>query len=224
MCGRFCFVHSSEVIEERYGISVPSLFNPTYNAAPAQILHVISSEDKKKLSFYRWSLELANARKSGAAYGVINARAETLEQKSMFKKLVGRRQCIVPVSGFYEWKREGRKKRPCLFTTKEEIFSLAGLWDYIPGEDDNFGLYCFTIITRPAEGEVSKLHNRMPLILRADEEKNWLECAFKAGDIPDLGKNIELKAVEVSPEVNRVSNNHPGLIRPYSSPDNPTLF
>lgn len=223
MCGRFCFIHTSKVIEERYGISVPSLFNPTYNAAPAQILPVISSADRGKLSFYRWGLELSVPRKDRPAYNNINARAETLEQKKMFKNLIGRKQCIIPVSGFYEWKREGRNKRPFLFTTKDEIFSLAGLWDYIPG-DDNMGIYCFTIITRPADEEVSKLHDRMPLILRPDEEKNWLECEINSKNLLNLGKNIKLESVEVSPEVNKVSNNHPSLIQPYSSPENPTLF
>ncbi|MDA3901614.1 MAG: SOS response-associated peptidase [Spirochaetes bacterium] len=214
MCGRFCFIHTPKQISDRYGVSVPALFSPTYNAAPSQLLPVISNATKGVLSFYRWGLIPSWSKNASLGAKMINARMESLTQKPSFKNLFGKRHCLVPVSGFYEWSGSGRTRTPFFITTKEHIFSLAGLWDSWIDPETQLSVESFTIITREANDFMRPIHDRMPLIMKPEKEGDWLDCDVSYESLCSCGENIDFTATEVSTEVNSPAANHPGLILP----------
>jgi putative SOS response-associated peptidase YedK len=109
----------------------------------------------------------------------INARAETLAEKPMFRSLLKNKRCLIPASGFYEWMKEGKKKNPFYIHLKENpIFAFAGLYDvWYDASGEAHATY--TIITTEANELVARLHNRMPVILKRENENRWL-----SGDAP----------------------------------------
>ena len=108
---------------------------------------------------------------------MINARAESLTEKPAFKDLVGTRRCIIPADGFYEWRKEGRRKVPMWVHLKsKESFGLAGLWD-VWRKLDGKKVESFTIITTEPNDLIQPIHNRMPVILRPEDEEQWLDVS-----------------------------------------------
>lgn len=148
---------------------------------------------------------------------MINARAETLTQKPSFKHLLKSKRCLVPSSGFYEWKRIDKRKIPYYIGIKNsKIFSFAGLYD---NWKDSVGneLKTFTIITTNSNNTLKPIHNRMPVILEREFEEDWLDV--KTHDFDSLKQMLKpypddkMIAYAVSTEVNNPSNDNPELIR-----------
>lgn len=215
MCGRFTLTKDREEIEERFEIQIdPTMFIKTYNAAPCQILPVISNEKPEQASFYRWGLIPHWAKDKRIGNKLINARAETIQEKPSFRDAVRKRRCLVISDGFYEWKRSGTKKRPYRITLKDEIlFAFAGLWEEWRGPDGSV-IKSFTIITVPPNQLVQSIHNRMPAILPPEGEKLWISH----GPVNELFKllkpysSYELNLYPVSTRVNSPKNNDSTLI------------
>jgi len=141
---------------------------------------------------------------------LINARAETITEKPSFKGSMKYWRCLVPADGFYEWKREGAGKQPYLITMKDDsLFSFAGLWAEWSAPDGS-PIPTFTIITTAPNALMENIHNRMPVILRKEDEKRWLskDCA-----VPEALKLLGqypaelMKAQPVSTLVNSPANN-----------------
>ena len=180
MCGRYSFVAEDEMIRERFGIRVrTAIYKANYNCSPTQVLPVIASDAPDTLQFFRWGLipSWTKANEPGKKPSLlINARAETVADKPSFRNSFRHRRCLVPASGFYEWKTEpGRgKKIPYHFGLKSgELFAMAGLWDeWVSPDGDN--IRSFTIITTTPNELVAPFHDRMPVMLRREDEGNWL--------------------------------------------------
>ena len=148
----------------------------------------------------------------------INAKSETIHESRLYKKAIVQRRCIVPVSGFYEWKREGASKRPFkIFLKDSPIMSLAGIWTAwragTPGE-----LRSFSIMTTAANDFMSNIHDRMPVILNRSQWDEWLDSEIHETDaINALLKPCPpdwLDAVEVSTLVNSPKNNRAEVLAP----------
>ena len=130
----------------------------------------------------------------------LNARIETCTEKASFKHLVSSNRCLVPSSGFFEWQTIGKLKKPFFIRTKDQaIFSIAGLYD--TWLDPNTGAFeqTFTILTTTANELMAEIHNakqRMPLILSASEETDWLCGHALLTDISDRSL-LHLEAWEI---------------------------
>jgi putative SOS response-associated peptidase YedK len=157
---------------------------------------------------------------------MINASAETLTELLSFKLLVDRRRCIIPADGFYEWRKEGRRKVPMWVHLKNrEPFGLAGLWD-VWRKQDGKRVESFTIITTEPNELVRPVHNRMSVILRPEDEEQWLD----ASRIPFVKAKLLLKpypeelmdAHDVSPIVNSAKYDGPECIRSVSDDEKPS--
>jgi len=121
---------------------------------------------------------------------MINARAETLLEKPSFKQLVSRRRCLVPADGFYEWRRDGKRKVPMWIHLKNrEPFAFAGLWDCWIDRDTGGQFYSFTIITTRPNALLRPIHDRMPVIHDTEMGRQWLEQSFgnRAMEVAALG-------------------------------------
>jgi putative SOS response-associated peptidase YedK len=117
----------------------------------------------------------------------INAKAETLAEKPMFSGLLKNKRCLVPASGFYEWKKDGKRKIPYYIHLKESsLFAIAGLYD-VWYDAFNEVHPTYTIITTESNDLVAPLHDRMPVILKREDENRWL-----ASDAPTSAEMKEI--------------------------------
>jgi putative SOS response-associated peptidase YedK len=216
MCGRYTIVKKAEAIEQRFGAHLEKdAFRESFNAAPTQVLPVISNSSPEAISYFKWGLIPFWAKDASIGNKMINARAETLTQKPSFKKSLQGKRCLVIADGFYEWKKEGKTKQPYRITLKDNgLFAFAGLWDEWKDPAGN-KVQTFTIITTDPNELMASIHNRMPVILPPAHEKHWLNPDLKPADALELllpYNASDMEAYPVSTLVNSPANNSPEVI------------
>lgn len=223
MCGRYALYgpvsrknrHAIEFLEQEID------FAPRYNAAPTQKLPVfrVSSERRRELTLLRWGLIPSWAKDASIGARMINARAETVAGKPAFRAAFRRRRCLVPMSGFYEWKKEPGKKVPYFIRPlNTEVFAAAGLYEYWPGKDGAEPIESYTIITTEANELMRTLHDRMPVLLPQSDYEAWLDPGNEKTDaLMGMLKPYpaeEMRAYPISLRVNNVKNDGPEIIKP----------
>lgn len=176
MCGRFALSHVPIFLLERYGLLDP-IKAPRYNIAPTRHTPVIirRAGESPELESMHWGLVPSWSRDMALAARLINARADTVDEKRSFRDAFRWRRCLVPASGFYEWRREGGDRTPHYFSASDETAPLvfAGLWEL--WTRSGHGVYSFTIITTEANATVAPVHDRMPVILPPADWDEWLD-------------------------------------------------
>jgi len=193
---------------------------PCYNIAPGQLITAVREDfsAQRELVSLKWGLVPSWAKEVMISYKMINARSETVHEKPSFKNALRSRRCIIPASGFYEWRREGKEKIPHYIHFKNgEIMSLAGIWESWKGQD-GAGLESCSILTTAANAAIRKIHKRMPVILHDGEDSTWLSR-----------DNVEIEKLrglfqpypadkiamhQVSRAVNKADQDKPELISP----------
>jgi len=222
MCGRVYEIYVAEELSERYDVEVRCDIAPTYNLCPTESSPVLLiGEGKRHIQQMRWQLVPKIEPIFATKLSTINARSESVFKSRLFGDLVTSQRCIVPISGFYEWKRQGTTKRAFRICLREEtIMSVAGIWDaWRPGTKDE--RHSFSILTTSANECMSAIHDRMPVILQRADEETWLDPEFQ--DRESLQKILKpcpsawLDAAEVSSLVNSSKNNSPDLLRPIET-------
>lgn len=198
-------------------------FSPRYNVAPTQLAPVaINDGGRRKLRLMRWGLVPSWAKDPAIGNQMINARAETLTQKSSYRKPFEKQRCLIPSTGFFEWQEVAgtRSKIPMrIFLKDQKAFALAGLYDRWKQPDGN-ELHSFTIITTLANELVRPIHARMPVVLHKRDYNAWLDPEFK--DTSKLSPLLVpysselMQAYEISTVVNSPKNDIPECVRPSS--------
>jgi putative SOS response-associated peptidase YedK len=181
MCGRFTRMYTWRELVALYRLtdqSPPSNLQPRYNICPTTTIDsVVERDGKRRLEPMRWGLIPSWWSKSlkEMRLATFNARAETVAQKPMFRAAFKRKRCIIPASGYYEWKTTPDGKQPFYFTAKNgPVLSIAGLWDEWKDKDSGKTMKsCTMIITEPNKF-VAKVHDRMPVLLKPDQFEPWL--------------------------------------------------
>lgn len=213
MCGRSSLTKTEKELEKRFNSTFYSgdleRYNPIprYNVTPTTMMPVITNIIPDKFQLYRWGLVpfwTKDIKKTG---NTINAKIETLEEKPTFRTLVHRQRCIVPMDGFYEWKKlDNKDTQPYYITVKDQdIFSVAGLWDQWKNPDGQT-LFSYTIITMPANEFMTQLHDRMPAILTPDVEKLWLSSSTSSTGILDILQPYDSEAMHCHPVSKKIGN------------------
>jgi putative SOS response-associated peptidase YedK len=218
MCGRFQINLDSERLEQRFKARFEaSPYNPHYNISPSAIVPVILNDDKTVFQMIKWGLKPSWMKKGFSSSGMINARAESITEKPMFRKSFEERRCIIPSTGFYEWqKTEKGAKIPYYIGLKDKKpFAFAGIWS--DNKDENGETVReFAIITTEPNSLTKKIHNRMPVILYEDDEEEWLE-EENLTIVTKLMKPYDAKDMEafkISPRINNPKYNDPMAINP----------
>lgn len=222
MCGRFALDYSSTLLTEWYGAkSIPDLF-PRYNIAPlSDILTILETENGREGRVMRWGFVPSWAKDSKKLPVLNNARAETIALKPMFKLAFKKHRCIIPATGFYEWKLLNDKthKQPYFISTNDGCpVSFAGIWD--TATINGVTLDTCAIITTGCNELVRSIHDRMPVILPLETFDTWLAPT----ELPDEILNFFLKPYDsekmqlwpVSTAVNKAINQGRELIQPIN--------
>ena len=216
MCGRFTLTAEWGLVREWFFIELAERLEqiaPRYNIAPGQdVLAVIEHEGVRRAGTLRWGFRTA---RGGSP--LINARAETLAVRPTFRRLLERRRCLIPADGYYEWKKmpDGTKRPYRIVPTDRPLFAFAALYDTFVAEDGTRRHSCVIVTTEPNR-VAGAIHERMPAILRREDEALWLDRTVGEPDrllpllrpYPDEG----LRAYPVHASVGNVRKDDPKCI------------
>jgi len=223
MCGRYSLVCIDD-LGNRFRVFNPMIgARSQFNIPPGDEMPVIVRAQENELVMMQWGLLLHRVQGQKPAQPLINARAETLSEKPLFRSLLANHRCLVPATGYFEWKTEGHRKTPFYISLKgSPCFAFAGLYD---AWHDPAGkkTAAYTIITTAPNELVAAIHNRMPAILKREDEERWLSGkTFNNGHLNDILVPYppeEMTMFPVSSLVNNPSIDDKRVIAPLNSLD-----
>jgi putative SOS response-associated peptidase YedK len=220
MCGRFTYLYRWRELYRLLNLTAqpPQLeLVPSYNVAPTQQAPVCRRLPAGEREIQTMSWGFVPGWAESGAKPLINTRCETAATSPVFRGAVARRRCVVPASGFYEWKQAPGGKTPFYFQLlNDPLFFFAAIWERRPdsaGAGDAFSI----LTTRPNE-LLASVHNRMPVILRREHLDAWLSDGPPATETFEPYPAEEMTAIPVSPRVNSPRNNDASLIQPDQPP------
>jgi len=223
MCGRFTVATDPAELAERFEVTLPEDWTPSYNVAPTQpVLGIVRRRERpRELRELRFGLIPHWAKDTKVAFSMINARAETVRSRPAYTSLLEHRRALIVADGFYEWRTDpDGKKRPVHYTVAGgEPFAFAGLWASWHDPEADAWLDSCTIITTTANAVVAPVHDRMPVILPRASEAAWLDPRLVPAEVDALLVPYpadEMRAAEASMLVNSAKNDGPELLDPLA--------
>ena len=234
MCGRYALTTPAEVLAQLFRAAIDFELRTRYNIAPTQMAPVVRSRSEgssgahREIAALRWGLVPSWAKDASIGSRLINARGETAAEKPAFRSAFKRRRCLVPASGFFEWKkvesaRGGRaKKRPFyIYRADEQPLVMAGLWESWTDPESGKPIETYAILTTDANDQLRDLHDRMPVILEPEQFDVWLDP--EPDDDPGPRQSLLKPAADgvlamypVSTRVNSSRHDEASLIEPVS--------
>jgi putative SOS response-associated peptidase YedK len=216
MCGRYALAFIQGFKTRFEVIDLQAKIEPRFNIAPTEEAPVIIREGTNTAVAMRWGLIPSWAKDPKIGNRLINARGETIDKRPAFRAALKRRRCLVPATGFYEWKKEERKKLPYYVHMKDNsMFAFAGLYEHWKAPEGNI-IQSYTIVTSPPNSVSGQIHNRMPVILKREEESTWIaDGPLAEEDLRQILQPYPSKQMEshrVSSEVNNPRNENEELI------------
>lgn len=208
MCGRFQLSSTPKDVQKHFNIGSSFTFKPSYNITPSSYCPIVRLyNEKREVVLCYWGLIPPWAKDKKIT--PINAKAETIREKSFFRMAYRKRRCIIPANGFYEWKGSKGNKQPYYFYPNDsDFFGFAGLWETWEHPDEV--IESFTIITTEANSIMAPIHQRMPVILNKQDYDQWLNTDEYGLLKPYQSENMLCHPV--SKEVNSPVNDGAGLI------------
>jgi len=222
MCGRYCITSAPGAIRALFRYREQPNFPARYNVAPTQPVPIVRMiEGERQFALVRWGLIPAWVKDPKGFALLINARAESVNDKPAFQNAMKRRRCLFPADGFYEWKAHGNSKRPYLARpTAGGPIAFAGLWETWFGPNGE-ELDTAAIVTTEANAAMAAVHHRAPVIVPPEQFDFWLDCKnldeHMAAELLAPAPEGSMEVYEVSPAVNRVANDSAALHEPYSA-------
>ncbi len=188
MCGRYALTEDWGAVIAAFGIhETVGEYAPNDDVAPGQMVAalVAAADGHRRAGLVRWGLPRPGGTGGGRSV-MINARSETVFEKPTFRRLMARRRCLIPASSYYEWKaEEDGRRRVRIRLAQRRLFAFAGLYDVWVGEDGARSAGC-VILTREPNAELAAVHDRMPVILRGEDEALWLDPTALREDVASL--------------------------------------
>ncbi len=217
MCGRFNIIDDpmTQLIADIAGQSYSG--GTRYNIAPTENIPVLLKTDGDwSLQDMRWWLVPSWAKEPSTKYAMFNARSESIAKSSAFREPFKKRRCIVPATGYYEWKKEGSHKLPLYIQPEDNHgFAFAGLWDR--WQEGDQVIYSCTIVTAAAPQEMKEIHSRIPVHLSPEEIGTWVAPNASVDDLTALLAptiRFPLNVTPVSIQVNNARNKDYRCVEP----------
>lgn len=173
MCGRYALEADIDLLIAHYKAIIGEKdFQGSEEIFPTNTVAIIRQIEDKEIDFLKWGFMPSFTKKP-----IINARGETIHIKPTFKNSFINRRCIIPATSFFEWEKVGDKKIRRRISLDKELFSMAGLYNSFFDEGKQYE--AFTILTINANDQMKHIHERMPLILKEEDEDMWLDSNNK---------------------------------------------
>jgi putative SOS response-associated peptidase YedK len=229
MCGRTALSATPDDLRDVFGLDETPVLAPRFNIAPSQPIPIVRLDSRhpgRRVELVRWGLVPYWAEDPRIGNRQINARVETAATAPAYRDSARRRRCLVLVSGFFEWKHEGKQKQPFFVHRRDgKPFALAGLWDkWVSREPDPATpdtltvIESCTVLTQPALPPIDFIHDRMPIVLDPSEYDRWLDPSVN--DLRSVQQMMhprpapDLALYEVSSHVNSPANDDPQCVVP----------
>lgn len=237
VCGRYALAKDPAALAVEFDVAVPEeRLVPDYNLAPTKSAYIVvdrvvgegSDLRERTLEAARWGLIPSWAKDPSIGSKLINARSETLSEKPSFRSAYGKRRCLVPADGYYEWQvlpgAGGKPQKQPYFIHRSDGVSLpmAGLYEWWrdrerPDDDPAAWRLTFTVITTDADENLAHIHDRMPVMINSADWEAWLSPDTPPADIATLltrEYTAPLESYPVAPLVSNVRNSGPELVIP----------
>jgi putative SOS response-associated peptidase YedK len=232
MLERYSLSAATEELSARFqAIEITDAYRPRYNAAPSQLLPVVTNEHPQGFSFFYWGIAPKWSRNKTISRKLINAEKEELQEKPTYRKSLEANRCLVPADGFYGWKSVGKKSRipHRIILNNARPFFMAGIWEEYQDNSDEV-VHTFSIITVPSNDLISPVCQRMPAILSEDNETDWLTPGNSLEVLLDMLRSFpseKMGMYTVSPMIDSSQLDLPSMVQPAPPVDqfgNFTLF
>jgi putative SOS response-associated peptidase YedK len=219
MCGRYALTLPPEAVRAYFGYVEQPNFPPRYNIAPTQPVPVVLEENgARHFRLMRWGFLPSWVKDPKEFPLVINIRSETAAEKPSFRNALKRRRCLMPADGFYEWRGKGKEREAYLAASKDRgAFAFAALWETWISKDGS-EIDTVAMVNGDANGVMSAIHHRSPVILEPADWPVWLDPANESEGIAAMLKPPPEDAYElirISEAVNKVSNDGPEVQTPW---------
>lgn len=210
MCGRFTLSIDEFDFADRFSRDKSYHYKPIYNVLPTQEMPILVS-NSETITPAKWGLPSNFKNKIH-----INARAETIQSLSSFKSLIHSHRCIIPADSFIEWDKSPLHQPHRIMLTSHHAFCFAGVYNELKINDES---HCyFSIITTESNSQLKWLHNRMPLILNEEQEKEWLTQSNAWQKILDLKSTVSLDIFPINARITNSKANRAELLLPIQKP------
>lgn len=224
MCSRYSLTSPPEAVRAYFGYPDTPNFPARYNIAPTQDVGVVYLDENgtRRFRTMRWGFLPFFAKEPKSAPPLINARAEGIATKPAFRQAFGRRRCLVPADGFYEWTGPKGARRPFLLRPRDGgLIAFAGLWERWRDKQTGGAIDTVVIVTCPANVTVGTLHDRMPVVLDAKDHSIWLDNKAVSQEVAlSLLKPAPdglFEAVELNPKINDSRREEPDIQEPLAT-------
>ncbi|MCU0359047.1 MAG: SOS response-associated peptidase [Cyclobacteriaceae bacterium] len=204
-------------LETSFSTDVPDYYHPRFNAAPTQLLPVITSENPEGLSLFYWGRPASFAKNRSLSERIINLSLEHLLERPVLKKAMMKFRCIIPADGFYAWKKVGKKTAiPYRIITNKTLFAFAGLWEEFEDEGGEV-VHTFSMVTTHSTESISKITDRMPVMFTQGQEKIWLSKTATEQQLLEVLRHAQPESMSyypVSPRIHETKFDAPSLLIP----------
>jgi len=234
MCGRYILVQKPDVIRKRFAVTIPEemQLSPSYNIAPGKYAPVITCEEPHLLQLFRFGLTPSWSKKKTM---FINARAEGdnnpenapdfngtrgIISKPAFRKAIRSQRCLIPADAYIEGTTKEKLSKPFLVYLRNKVrpFAFAGIYDTWLNPETGDEICSFSIITSAANELIRKLpHERAPVILHREQEREWLNTTTPLNEIAAMLQPYpaeRMNAYPIAPTIKNPQADDPGLIHP----------
>lgn len=216
MCGRYALADLDDRFSRRFNVAqAVTLRRPRYNISPTQTLAVVVRVDSENQAVPMvWGLVPSWSKEPK---GYLNARAETVSTRPSFRMAYRTKRCLIPASSYFEWQQTQSGRMPyCIKLKDGELFAFAGIYDeWINPQGQP--IQSFAILTCTANQLLRPIHDRMPVILKPEDEELWLDPHTEVPSLNQLLRPYPTESMEaypVSRAVNDPANDNPELIKP----------
>lgn len=226
MCGRYAINASGQQIADTFELTVPGELERRYNVAPGQVAPVVRADlGARVLEPLLWGFSGT----SGPGRTILNARIETAAERPSFREALAQRRCLVPATGFYEWRRQASGRAPYhLQVVGSPLFAMAGLWGRWPQANAE-PRQAFVVLTTAPNELVASIHDRMPVIVDRAAWSTWLGPEpLTADELARLAEPIDAARMSMYPVSSRVNSirwdDAQCIARVAAAPDQMPLF
>ncbi|MEM1408151.1 MAG: SOS response-associated peptidase [Bacteroidota bacterium] len=222
MTDRYTITADKNTLLVRFTLESTDGYVPSYNAAPAHILPVITM-GSAGLSFFYWGQIPERAKNRSISQKLLYIDGESLTEKQLLHQDLLEQRCLIVADGFYGWKRISKKGKVAHRITfnENEVLGFGGIWEEFENDDGEV-VHTFKIITTPSNTLVDTMSPQMPLVLGREQEGLWLDKETDISLLLDLIKPYPISKMQlytVSPKVKDPNFNHPSLIEPFAPTD-----
>ncbi len=222
MCGRFALIAPGSAVAEQFALAEAPPLAPRYNIAPTQPVAAVrlNARGERELTHFHWGLIPFWAKDPAIGGRMINARSETVAEKPAFRAAFRHRRCLVPASGFYEWRKLNGGKQPMyLHGADDGLLAIAGIWERWQSPDGSEIESCSLLTTTPND-LVAPIHNRMPVILEPADYATWLDPGPEGEAVLQhllrAFPSEKMAAYPVSTRVNNPRHDEPACLEPLA--------